>query len=132
MLMGYKKLDRLDMGLCPGALTDVGLGFIGEYGLTMRHLSLCNTGVSDVGLLELLKGCPKLRKLKLKQSRLSFYFHELATNVLQTIPAQVKKYLLDGSPSATFTEEDSSKVFTPLQYRLTYHALCLVIIASSR
>ncbi|GJV32621.1 hypothetical protein Tco_1393021 [Tanacetum coccineum] len=44
-----------------------------------------------------------------KQSRLSFYFHELATKVLQTIPAQVKKYLLDGSPSATFTEEDSSK-----------------------
>ncbi|GJY40565.1 hypothetical protein Tco_0427835 [Tanacetum coccineum] len=39
-----------------------------------------------------------------KQNRLSIYFHELATKVLQTIPAEVKKYLLEGSPSATFTE----------------------------
>ncbi|GKC75215.1 hypothetical protein Tco_1125989 [Tanacetum coccineum] len=39
-----------------------------------------------------------------KQSRLSISFYELATKVLQTIPAEVKKNLLDGSPSSTFTE----------------------------
>nr|GEY11875.1 hypothetical protein [Tanacetum cinerariifolium] len=56
MLRGCKKLERLDIHLCPGVLTDVGLGFIGEYGRNIRHLSLSNTGESDVGLLELLKG----------------------------------------------------------------------------
>nr|GFC20836.1 nucleosome assembly protein 1,4 [Tanacetum cinerariifolium] len=65
MLRGCKKLERLDIHLCPGVLTDVSLGFIGEYGRNIRYLSLSNTGESDVGLLELLKGCPKLRKLKL-------------------------------------------------------------------
>ncbi|GKE11983.1 nucleosome assembly protein 1,4 [Tanacetum coccineum] len=65
MLRGCKKLERLDIYLRPGLLTDVSLGFIGEYGLNIRHLSLTNMGESDVGLLELLKGCPKLRKLKL-------------------------------------------------------------------
>nr|GEV73183.1 hypothetical protein [Tanacetum cinerariifolium] len=65
MLMGCKKLERLDMDLCPGALTDVGLGYVGGYGHNLRHLSLSYTGESDVGLLELLKGCPKLSNLKL-------------------------------------------------------------------
>ncbi|GKC62814.1 leucine-rich repeat, cysteine-containing subtype protein [Tanacetum coccineum] len=66
MLMGCKNLERLDIDLCPGALTNVGLGYVGEYGHNLRHLSLSNTAKTDVGLLELLKGCPKLRKLKLK------------------------------------------------------------------
>ncbi|GKD24472.1 leucine-rich repeat, cysteine-containing subtype protein [Tanacetum coccineum] len=75
MLMGCKKLERLDIRFfvgvstnvgCVGKLTDVGLGYVGEHGHNLRHLSLSNTGESDVGLLELLKGCPKLRKLKLK------------------------------------------------------------------
>ncbi|GJR43101.1 leucine-rich repeat, cysteine-containing subtype protein [Tanacetum coccineum] len=66
MLMGCRKLERLDINLCLGGLTDVGLGYIGEYGHNLRHLSLGYTGESDAGLLELSKGCPKLRKLKLK------------------------------------------------------------------
>nr|GEY18790.1 ACT domain-containing protein [Tanacetum cinerariifolium] len=65
MLMGCTKLERLDLKLCLGGLTDVGLGYIGEYGHNLRHLSLSYTGESDTGLLELSKGCPKLRKLKL-------------------------------------------------------------------
>ncbi|GJV83473.1 ACT domain-containing protein [Tanacetum coccineum] len=65
MLMGCTKLKRLDLKLCLGGLTDVGLGYIGEYGHNLRHLSLSYTGESDTGLLELSKGCPKLRKLKL-------------------------------------------------------------------
>ncbi|GKD53760.1 leucine-rich repeat, cysteine-containing subtype protein [Tanacetum coccineum] len=66
MLMGCRKLERLDIDLCLGGLTDVGLGYIGEYCHNLRHLSLGYTGESDAGLLELSKGCPKLRKLKLK------------------------------------------------------------------
>ncbi|PWA89636.1 ACT domain-containing protein [Artemisia annua] len=65
MLMGCSKLERLDISLCLGGLTDMGLGYIGEYGHNLRHVSLSYTGESDVGLLELSKGCPKLRKLKL-------------------------------------------------------------------
>ncbi|GKA35189.1 leucine-rich repeat, cysteine-containing subtype protein [Tanacetum coccineum] len=65
MLMGCRKLEKLDIRLCVGGLTDVGLGYIGEYGHNLRHLSLGYTGESDAGLLELSKGCPKLRKLKL-------------------------------------------------------------------
>ncbi|GKE00152.1 leucine-rich repeat, cysteine-containing subtype protein [Tanacetum coccineum] len=55
-----------DIDICLGGFTDVGLGYIGEYGHNRRHLSLGYTGESDTGLLELSKGCPKLRKLKLK------------------------------------------------------------------
>ncbi|GJR77104.1 F-box domain containing protein [Tanacetum coccineum] len=35
---------------------------------------------------------------------LKVYPSDLCVKVVQTIPAEVKKYLLDGSPSATFTE----------------------------
>ncbi|PWA82354.1 hypothetical protein CTI12_AA104540 [Artemisia annua] len=66
MLMGCRKLERLDINLCIGGLTDVGLGYIGEYGHNLRYLSLSYTGESDAGLLELSKGCPKLRKLILR------------------------------------------------------------------
>ncbi|PWA44250.1 hypothetical protein CTI12_AA527880 [Artemisia annua] len=81
MLMGCSKLERLDLTLCLGGLTDVGLGYIGEYGHNLRHLSLSCTGESDTGLLELSKGCPKLRKLKLygcpfsEQAIATFVFH---------------------------------------------------------
>ncbi|PWA94290.1 Leucine-rich repeat, cysteine-containing subtype [Artemisia annua] len=47
-----KKLERLGIHLCPGGLTDVGLGISGRE--------------SDLGLAELSKGCPKYRKLKIK------------------------------------------------------------------
>ncbi|GKA29471.1 leucine-rich repeat, cysteine-containing subtype protein [Tanacetum coccineum] len=66
MLEGCRKLERLDIELYLGGLTNVGLGYIGEYGHNLRHLSLSYTGKSDAGLRELLKGCPKLRKLKLE------------------------------------------------------------------
>nr|GEY08618.1 ACT domain-containing protein [Tanacetum cinerariifolium] len=66
MQMGCRKLEKLDMNLFPCGLTDVGLGYIGEYGHNPRNISLSYTGGSDVGLLELSKGCQKLRKLTLK------------------------------------------------------------------
>ncbi|GJZ38149.1 leucine-rich repeat, cysteine-containing subtype protein [Tanacetum coccineum] len=67
MLVGCSKLEKLHIGLCLGGLTDVGLGYIGKYGHNLRSLSLYETGESDVGLFELLKGCPKLRKLRLRR-----------------------------------------------------------------
>nr|GEV07823.1 nucleosome assembly protein 1,4 [Tanacetum cinerariifolium] len=54
--MGCRKLEKLDMNLFPCGLTDVGLGYIGEYGHNPRNLSLSYTGGSDVGLLELSQG----------------------------------------------------------------------------
>ncbi|GJT87233.1 TRAF-like, SKP1/BTB/POZ domain, BTB/Kelch-associated protein [Tanacetum coccineum] len=54
MLIGCKKLERLDIGFCVGGLTevgcvggliDMGLGYIGKYGHNLRHLSLCYAGV---------------------------------------------------------------------------------------
>ncbi|GJR89360.1 nucleosome assembly protein 1,4 [Tanacetum coccineum] len=63
MLKGCIKLKRLTLSLCDGGLTDVGLGYIGKYGHNLRNLFLSCKGVSIAGLLELSKGCPKLRKI---------------------------------------------------------------------
>ncbi|GJU51287.1 leucine-rich repeat, cysteine-containing subtype protein [Tanacetum coccineum] len=65
MLMGCKKLERLDMSLCHEGLTDVGLEYIGKYGANLWFLSLTRIGKSDAGLVKLLEGCPRLRTLKL-------------------------------------------------------------------
>ncbi|PWA56109.1 hypothetical protein CTI12_AA422170 [Artemisia annua] len=65
MLNGCNKLERLDIRLCPGGLTDMGLGYIGKYGHNLKYLFLKNIGESDAGLVELSKGCPKLRKLEI-------------------------------------------------------------------
>ncbi|GKC53447.1 nucleosome assembly protein 1,4, partial [Tanacetum coccineum] len=66
MLRGCSKLRRLRISLCNGGLPDVGLGYIGKYGHNLRYLFLSCTGEFDAGLLELSKGCPKLRKLILE------------------------------------------------------------------
>ncbi|GKC46468.1 alpha/beta hydrolase fold protein [Tanacetum coccineum] len=47
MLMGCKKLKRLDISLWHGGLTDVGLEYIGKYGANLRSLSLTRIGNSD-------------------------------------------------------------------------------------
>ncbi|PWA71277.1 hypothetical protein CTI12_AA275040 [Artemisia annua] len=65
MLIGCNKLERLYIHLRSRGLTDVGLQYIGKYGHNLRYLSLGNVGESDAGLVELSKGCPKLRKLVL-------------------------------------------------------------------
>ncbi|GJW09065.1 leucine-rich repeat, cysteine-containing subtype protein [Tanacetum coccineum] len=66
MLTGCNKLERLDIILRLEGLTNVGLGYIGKYGHNLKYLSLECIGESDAGLVELSKGCPKLRKLRLK------------------------------------------------------------------
>ncbi|GKB42960.1 coronatine-insensitive protein 1-like protein isoform X1 [Tanacetum coccineum] len=67
MLIGCSKLERLSIHLRPrhGGLTDVVLGYIGKYGHNLRYLSLGYAGKSDAGLVELSKGCPKLRELEM-------------------------------------------------------------------
>ncbi|GKF71840.1 nucleosome assembly protein 1,4, partial [Tanacetum coccineum] len=82
MLKGCIKLEKLGLNLGEGGLTDVGLGYIGKYGYNLRCLFLSGcTGESDAGLLELSKGCPKLRKLNLedcpfsKQAVATFVFN---------------------------------------------------------
>ncbi|GKE18071.1 nucleosome assembly protein 1,4 [Tanacetum coccineum] len=65
MLIGCSKLERLEINLCGGALTDVGLGYIGKYGHILKYLYLGFVGECDLGLAELSKGCPKLRELGL-------------------------------------------------------------------
>ncbi|GJV57138.1 coronatine-insensitive protein 1-like protein [Tanacetum coccineum] len=65
MLIGCSKLERLGINLCHGALTDVGLGYIGKHGHILKHLSLGSLEENDLGLVELSKGCPKLRELVL-------------------------------------------------------------------
>ncbi|GKF70042.1 leucine-rich repeat, cysteine-containing subtype protein, partial [Tanacetum coccineum] len=59
MLMGCRKLERLDITLLHGGLTDVGLEYIGKYGANLRSLSLTRMGNSNAGLVKLSKGCPK-------------------------------------------------------------------------
>ncbi|PWA99561.1 hypothetical protein CTI12_AA006220 [Artemisia annua] len=66
MLIGCSKLERLGIYLCSGGLTDVGLGYIGRYGYNLRYLSPGYLGESDAGLVDLSKGCPKLRKLEIQ------------------------------------------------------------------
>ncbi|GKC92908.1 hypothetical protein Tco_1158350 [Tanacetum coccineum] len=63
MLKGCIKLKKLTLLLRDEELTDVGMGYIGMYGHNLRYLYLSCKGMSDAGLLELSKGCPRLRKL---------------------------------------------------------------------
>ncbi|GKC49711.1 leucine-rich repeat, cysteine-containing subtype protein [Tanacetum coccineum] len=65
MLMGCSKLERLDISLQHGGLTDVVLEDIGKYGVNLRSLRLECVGNSNAGLVKLSQGCQKLRELKL-------------------------------------------------------------------
>lgn len=66
LLTGCSRLERLGIYLRPGGLTDVGLGYIGEYAQNVRYMLLGFSGDSDLGLFELSKGCPKLQKLEMR------------------------------------------------------------------
>nr|GEU83938.1 nucleosome assembly protein 1,4 [Tanacetum cinerariifolium]GEU95265.1 nucleosome assembly protein 1,4 [Tanacetum cinerariifolium] len=66
MLIGCTKLEKLCINLYEEYLTDVGLGFIGKYGINLRSLSLARIEGSDEGLRALSKGCPRLRKFRMQ------------------------------------------------------------------
>ncbi|OAY80055.1 Coronatine-insensitive protein 1 [Ananas comosus] len=66
MLSGCFKLRRFALYLRPGGLSDVGLGYIGEYSANIRYMLLGKVGESDLGLEMFSRGCPNLQKLELR------------------------------------------------------------------
>ncbi|KAL1535437.1 Coronatine-insensitive protein [Salvia divinorum] len=57
---------RFALYLRKGGLTDVGLGYIGQYSPKVTWMLLGYVGESDAGLLEFSKGCPSLQKLEMR------------------------------------------------------------------
>lgn len=80
LLSGCTKLERLGVYLRPGGLTDAGMGYIGQFAKNVRYMLLGFTGETDLGLVELSKGCPKLQKLEMRGC--GFSERALATFVL--------------------------------------------------
>lgn len=80
LLMGCQKLRRFALSLRPGGLTDVGLGYIGQYSQNIRWMLLECVGQSDAGLIQLAKGCPSLQKLEIGDC--SFSGHAIAAAVM--------------------------------------------------
>ncbi|XP_047955678.1 coronatine-insensitive protein 1-like [Salvia hispanica] len=66
LLTGCDKLIRFALYLRKGGLTDVGLGYIGQYSPKVTWMLLGYVGESDAGLLEFSKGCPSLQKLEMR------------------------------------------------------------------
>nr|ASR83108.1 coronatine-insensitive protein 1 [Dracaena cambodiana] len=66
LLRGCTKLRRFALYLRPGGLTDIGLGYIGEFSSNVRWMLLGHVGESDLGLDRFSRGCPKLQKLELR------------------------------------------------------------------
>ncbi|KAJ6819319.1 coronatine-insensitive protein-like protein 1a-like [Iris pallida] len=66
LLQGCTKLRRFALYLRQGGLTDVGLGYIGQYSSNILWMLLGHVGESDSGLSLFSRGCPKLQKLELR------------------------------------------------------------------
>ncbi|KAL5733097.1 hypothetical protein ACOSQ2_032789 [Xanthoceras sorbifolium] len=81
LLRGCEKLKRFAFYVRPGGLTDIGLGYVGQYSLNVRWMLLGCVGDSDAGLLEFSKGCPSLQKLEMRGC--SFSDHALSVAVTQ-------------------------------------------------
>ncbi|XP_047174308.1 coronatine-insensitive protein 1-like [Vigna umbellata] len=81
LLRGCDKLRRFALYLRPGGLTDVGLGYIGQYSPNVRWMLLGYVGETDEGLLEFSKGCPSLQKLEMRGCS---FFSEYALAVAAT------------------------------------------------
>lgn len=81
LLRGCTKLNRFSFYLRPGGLSDIGLGYIGEYSGNIRYMLLGNVGESDVGLMRFAMGCKKLEKLEVRSC--CFSEHALALAILQ-------------------------------------------------
>lgn len=66
LLRGCTKLRRFALYLRPGGLTDVGLGYIGQYSPNVSWMLLGYVGESDDGLELFSRGCPRLQKLEMR------------------------------------------------------------------
>lgn len=60
-----KNLKRFSLS---GLLTDKVFGYIGMYAKELEMLSLAFAGCSDLGMKKILEGCPKIRKLEIRDS----------------------------------------------------------------
>ncbi|KAE9606164.1 hypothetical protein Lal_00025593 [Lupinus albus] len=100
LLRGCEKLRRFALYLRPGGLTDVGLGYIGQYSPNVRWMLLGYIGESDAGLLEFSKGCPSLQKLEMRGCS---FFSEYALAVAATRLTSLRYLWVQGygaSPSS--------------------------------
>nr|CCI55416.1 PH01B015M02.17 [Phyllostachys edulis] len=66
LLSGCNNLQRSSLYLRTGGLSDVGLGYIGEYSGSIRYMLLGNVGDSDGGLLQFARACSNFQKLELR------------------------------------------------------------------
>ncbi|KAJ4837752.1 hypothetical protein Tsubulata_015348 [Turnera subulata] len=57
------KLQRLSVS---GLLTDLAFEYIGKYAKNLEYLSVAFAGSSDLGMRWVMEGCPKLRKLEIR------------------------------------------------------------------
>lgn len=85
LLLGCQKLRRFGFYLRPGALTDIGLGYIGKFSSNVRWMILGYVGETDFGLLEFSKGCPNLEKLELRGCCFSEYALSVAVLSLRSL-----------------------------------------------
>ncbi|KAF5736597.1 RNI-like superfamily protein [Tripterygium wilfordii] len=81
LLRGCEKLRRFALYLRPGGLTDVGLGYVGQYSQNIRWMLLGFVGDSDAGLLAFSRGCFNLQKLEIRGC--SFSEPAIAAAVMQ-------------------------------------------------
>lgn len=81
LLRGCTTLRRFSLYLRPGGLTDVGLGYLGQYSNNIKWMLLGHVGESDEGLLRFARGCRNLQKLELRGC--CFSERALALAVLQ-------------------------------------------------
>jgi coronatine-insensitive protein 1 len=81
LLRNCTNLRRFALYLRPGGLSDVGLGYIGQYSGNIQYMLLGNVGESDNGLIHFAMGCTNLRKLELRSC--CFSERALALAVLQ-------------------------------------------------
>ncbi|KAJ3682671.1 hypothetical protein LUZ60_012898 [Juncus effusus] len=100
LLAGCNKLGRFSLYLRPGGLSDVGLGYIGEYSQSIKYMLLGNVGETDQGLMNFAKGCPNLQKLELRSCCFSEQALALAVVQLKSLRylwVQGYKATLDGN-----------------------------------
>jgi len=66
LLTGCENMKRFAFYVRQGALTDVGLTYIGQFSQNVRWMLLGYAGETDEGLLEFSRGCPSLQKLEIR------------------------------------------------------------------
>ncbi|XP_019151379.1 PREDICTED: coronatine-insensitive protein 1-like [Ipomoea nil] len=85
LLKGCHNLIRFALYLRPGGLTDVGLGYIGQFSANIRWMLLGCVGESDDGLLQFSKGCPSLQKLEMRDCSFSERSLAIAAKQLKSL-----------------------------------------------